>query len=395
MADKPKMIYRRFGSTEINMPVITCGGMRFQQSWDDFDEKAIEAQVQENLEACVQYAFANGINHFETARGYGSSELQLGRILPDLPRDEIIVQTKIGPKDSEDEFLRTFDTSLKNLRLDYVDLFAVHGINAPFLLRKTLKGGIMQALRRLQEEGRIRHIGFSTHGPTDVIIQAIETGEFSYVNLHWFYFDQKNLPAIEAAARHDMGVFIISPNDKGGKLYEPPEKLVRLCEPLTPMGFNDLFCLADKRVHTLSMGVAKPQDFDEHLAILPHLPQAAATIAPILNRLHDEAVKVHGQEWVEHWQEGLPENCGNAPLYHIVRMMNMYRAYDMLAFGKMRYNLLGSGKHWFPGDKVDKLDFEALKKCLQNYRFADRIPQILREAHQLFNAADTKRLSES
>ena len=41
-----------------------------------------------------------------------------------------------------------------------------------------------------------------------------------------------------------MGVFIISPNDKGGKLQEPGEKIKSLCAPLTPMQFNDLYCLA-------------------------------------------------------------------------------------------------------------------------------------------------------
>jgi predicted aldo/keto reductase-like oxidoreductase len=49
-----------------------------------------------------------------------------------------------------------------------------------------------------------------------------------------------------------MGVFIISPNDKGGKLYDPPAKLVDLCPPLTPMQFNALYCLARPQVHTLS-----------------------------------------------------------------------------------------------------------------------------------------------
>jgi predicted aldo/keto reductase-like oxidoreductase len=52
-----------------------------------------------------------------------------------------------------------------------------------------------------------------------------------------------NSRALEAAVRHDMGVFIISTNDKGGKLYEAPEKLESLCSPLSPMAFNNLFCL--------------------------------------------------------------------------------------------------------------------------------------------------------
>jgi predicted aldo/keto reductase-like oxidoreductase len=76
-------------------------------------------------------------------------------------------------------------------------------------------------------------------------------------------------------------------------------------------------------------------------------------------------------------------------------MLNMYKAFDMLEYGKMRYNLLGNGGHWFPGDKVDKIDFAVLADALKNYRFADIVPEMLREAHTLFNAEDKKRLSES
>jgi uncharacterized protein len=391
------MIYRRFGQTELEMPVLSCGGMRYQQSWQDLEENGLDAKGQANLEACIHQAISHGINHIETARGYGSSEYQLGHVLPSLPRNEIIVQTKIGPKDSEDDFLKTFDLSMKHLQLDYVDLLGVHGINTPILLRKTLKGGTLKAVRRLQEEGRVRHVGFSTHGPTQTIVDAIETGEFSYVNLHWYYFDQCNWRAVEAATQRDMGVFVISPSDKGGKLYEPPQKLVDLCSPLTPMGFNDLFCLSHEQVHTISLGVARPSDFDAHVEILPMLSDAKATIAPVLQRLHEEAVAQLGADWVEHWQEGLPDikNVpGNIPLYHILRMLNMAKAYDMVGYAKMRYNLLGSGDHWFPGAKVKNVDWEALNSCLQDYRFASRIPDYLKEAHSTFNAEDQKRLSE-
>ena len=391
------MIYRRFGKTELQMPVLTCGGMRYQQSWEDLQDKGLDTEGQANLEACIHRAIGSGINHIETARGYGSSEYQLGLVLPSLPRDEIIVQTKIGPKDTEEEFLKTFDLSMEHLQLDYVDLLGVHGINTPMILRKTLKGGTLKAIRKLQDEGRVRHVGFSTHGPTQTIVDAINTGEFSYVNLHWYYFDQCNWPAIEAATQRDMGVFIISPNDKGGKLYEPPQKLVDLCAPLTPMGFNDLFCLADDRVHTLSQGVARPTDFDAHLAILPHVENATHVIAPVLERLHDEAVRQLGADWIRHWQEGLPDTKhvpGNVPLYHVLRMYNMAKAYDMTGYGKMRYNLLGSGGHWFPGEKVDKLDWDALAECIKDYRFAERVPGILRETHDLLNAEDKKRQSE-
>ena len=75
MAYLPRMKYRRFGRTEIRMPVISCVGMRYQYKWQDVDPVAIPRDNQENLEATIRRAFELGINHFETARGYGSSEL--------------------------------------------------------------------------------------------------------------------------------------------------------------------------------------------------------------------------------------------------------------------------------------------------------------------------------
>src|SRR5271163_4418724 len=98
------MKYRRFGRTKLSMPVISCGGMRYQHSWKDEEAGGITAEGQANLEATIHRALELGINHIETARGYGTSEVQLGRILPSIPRDKIIVQTKIGPGATHKEF---------------------------------------------------------------------------------------------------------------------------------------------------------------------------------------------------------------------------------------------------------------------------------------------------
>src|SRR6516225_11184583 len=105
------MHYRRFGRTGLTMPVISCGGMRYQFKWQDVAPADIPKANQANLEACIHRAVELGINHIETARGYGSSEMQLGRVLPTFPRNNIIVQTKVGPKPTAKEFLRTFETS--------------------------------------------------------------------------------------------------------------------------------------------------------------------------------------------------------------------------------------------------------------------------------------------
>jgi predicted aldo/keto reductase-like oxidoreductase len=77
--------------------------------------------------------------------------MQLGRILPSFPREKLIVQTKVAPMASTDDFLRTFDRSMKYLRLDYVDLLSLHGINnRQFQEHSLRKGGCLPQRSRTQ-----------------------------------------------------------------------------------------------------------------------------------------------------------------------------------------------------------------------------------------------------
>lgn len=385
------MEYRRFGKTEFQMPILTCGGMRFQQSWKSGD--TITDDRQKTLEACVRRALELGINHFETARGYGTSEEQLGRILPGLPRDEILVQTKIGPMADVEKFKAAFEKSIGFMKLDYLDLFSFHGVNNEEALDNAMR--CLDTAQKWKEEGRIRAIGFSTHGSCDCIVKVIETGAFDYVNLHWYYIFQENRPAIEAAMRHDMGVFIISPNDKAGKLYEPSDKLVELTAPLHPMVFNSLFCLSHPGVHTLSIGVSKPQDFDAHVQTIEKVAQAGELVAPIVERLENEMAAVLGNEWAASWREGLPEwhaTPGEINVPWILRLRNLALAYDMVAYGKMRYNMLGNGGSWFPGNDAGNLNGLDLGPCLKSSPHAEAIPAALKEAHNLLSAEKGKRL---
>ena len=75
-------------------------------------------------------------------------------------------------------------------------------------------------------------------------------------------------------------------------------------------------------------------------------------------------------------------------------MRNLALAYDMIEYGKMRYNMLGNADHWFPGNKAGNLDTDALASTLSGSAHADAIPAALAEAHSMLNGGEGKRLQE-
>ena len=152
---------RRFGRTEIQMPVLSLGGMRFQQSWKDLDPKEINHQQQDILKETINRAAQAGLHHIETARHYGTSELQIGWALGQIEDPERILQTKIPPNDDPSIFEQELELSLSRLGSEKIDLLAIHGINLPEHLDMTIRpNGCLEIVRRWQKKGLVGHIGF-------------------------------------------------------------------------------------------------------------------------------------------------------------------------------------------------------------------------------------------
>jgi uncharacterized protein len=101
---------------------------------------------------------------------------------------------------------------------------------------------------------------------------------------------------------------------------------------------------------------------------------------------------------VKTWQEGLPhwqDTPNEINIRTILWLRNLAIGYDLLDYAKMRYNLLGNGSHWFPGNKAEGVERLNLRHCLASSPHAARIPALLAETHRLLVGDAAKRLSQS
>tara|TARA_B100001029_G_C15033347_1_gene438497 strand:+ start:294 stop:1493 length:1200 start_codon:yes stop_codon:yes gene_type:complete len=394
---------RRFGRTEIEMPVLSLGGMRFQKSWKELDESEITISEQNKLNNLIDMASAHGFEHVETARYYGTSELQLGYRIKNNGNPFNIIQTKIPPNNNVKIFEEELKTSFEKLGVNKINLLSIHGINTEEHLKQVLReNGCIEILKKWQKNNLIENIGFSTHGKSSLIEKAISSNAFDYVNLHWYFINQSNSNAIQLAKKYDLGVFIISPTDKGGHLHSPSEKLLNLCKPLHPIVFNDLFCLANENVHTLSVGISKESDFDYHLQAMDLLSEVEKYVPEIQRRLEKESMSTLGYEWYFNCFRNLP-NWQNTPgkinIPVLIWLSNLFDAWDMSEFVKSRYQLLGNANHWFPGNNSNELDINVSEKelldSIKNHIEPAKVISKLRSLKQKFGSQAVKRLSES
>jgi uncharacterized protein len=238
------------------------------------------------------------------------------------------------------------------------------------------EGGAAEALLRMAEQGLIGSVGFSTHARTATILSAIETGLFAFMNLHYYYFFQTHAPAVAAAAARDMGVFIISPNDKGGRLFNAPDGLRALTAPATPIQWNARFCLSHRAVHTLSFGMTAPAHFAEMRGIFPLADSLAGEDAAALARLDAQLERDPFSRYEGHELAGDPSGI-NVP--EVLRLRRLWKCYDMLDYGRYRYNMFANSDPWYPGALVTE---KTLRK-MDETRFPPGIDvkALLREAH--------------
>ncbi len=376
------MQYRRFGRTNLPISVFSLGTMRYLAS-------------EGNAQATLERGVALGINHLETARGYGKSEAFMGAALKaglGRPRSELYLMTKIAPTPTAAEMATAINESLQRLQVDYIDLLAIHGVNTwEHWSWVENPQGCMQVVEQAVQAGKIGHVGFSTHGPLEVILQAIASQRFAFVNLHYTYFQQRNGPAIALAHQQDMGVFLISPADKGGLLYTPSQTLMDLCAPFSPLHLNYRFLLSDPRISTLSVGPADPSELEVPLQVADQVGGLTEAEAAAIARLDQQQGMALGSDRCSQCFACLP--CPEViQIPEVLRLRNLAVAYDMQDFGRYRYGMFENAGHWFPGNKANRCTDcgDCLPRCPENLD----IPTLLRDTHDRLSGPPRRRLWE-
>jgi predicted aldo/keto reductase-like oxidoreductase len=184
--------YRTLGRTEFKVSDISMGCGRIN-----------EANV-------VRYAYDRGINYFDTAETYGNgeSERKIGDAMPHLDRKEVFITTKLWvvPETTQEEIVNRFNKCLDRMQTPYADALYLHGVGDVAIVTHA---GFHAAVEQLKQEGKLRHAGISSHGPSGdepdsmekVLCAAAEDGRFDLMLLSYNFMNREEGEKVLAACK--------------------------------------------------------------------------------------------------------------------------------------------------------------------------------------------------
>lgn len=158
------MRYKILGKTGLKVSELAFGAIQITR----IDQKdAIDL---------IRFAYDSGINLIDTANSYFNSEEILGEALKGI-REKVYIISKSGKRDKKN-FLQDLDTSLKRLKTDYIDIHFFHGISKNNEFDQIEGSGVIEALIKERDKGKVKFIGFSCHNPA-VIDRFFKVKDFS------------------------------------------------------------------------------------------------------------------------------------------------------------------------------------------------------------------------
>ncbi len=218
------MKYRNFCGEEIS--VFGFGAMRLPMKNMKIDrEKATEL---------IKYAIDNGVNYIDTAWPYhgGESEKFLGDcILSTELRNKVNIADKLPcfMINNKEKFNEYFNKQLDRLKVDYIDFYLLHSLNGP-IWDKMQSFDILDFVKKIKDEGKIRKIGFSFHGVYDDFKEIIDAYDWDFVQIQYNLLDenfQAGAKGIEYATEKNIPVIVMEPL-RGGSLANVPKEIEKI-----------------------------------------------------------------------------------------------------------------------------------------------------------------------
>ena len=195
------------------MQTIRLGKSSLEASRVGFGGIPIQRLTEGEAVTVVRRCLDLGVNFFDTAHGYTTSEERIGHALAVMTgrRDQYILATKTPARDRA-EAQRHLALSLSRLRTDYLDLWQFHNVSSFEAYEQVLgPGGAMEAARKAQKEGTVRHIGITSHS-IDVALRAVASGLFETVQFPFnFVTNEAAEQLLPLAQANDVGFIAMKP----------------------------------------------------------------------------------------------------------------------------------------------------------------------------------------
>ncbi|MBR6237269.1 MAG: aldo/keto reductase [Firmicutes bacterium] len=198
-----------------DISILGFGCMRFTQKGGRIDLDKAQEEILE--------AFNAGVNYYDTAYVYPGSEAAVGEIFERLGiRDKLYVATKLPHYHikSVEGAEKILEEELRRLRTDHIDYYLMHMLSDDKTWERLCAMGIDKWLRRKQEEGVIRQVGFSYHGNSDTFCRIVDAWDWDFCQIQYNYLDehsQAGRTGLLHAAEKGLPVIIMEPL-RGGKL---------------------------------------------------------------------------------------------------------------------------------------------------------------------------------
>ena len=228
------------GSTGITVPQNAFGALPIQRVSTEMAVKLLRR------------AYEGGMRFFDTARAYSDSEVKVGEAFDGM-REKVFIATKTGAKTPE-EVRSQLETSLKNLRTDYIDIYQFHCADQCY--RPGDGTGMYECMEELKKEGKIRHIGITAH-KLYIAEEAIESGLYETLQYPFSYLSSgKELALVKKCKEANMG-FIAMKGLAGGLINRSEAAMAFMTQ------FDNVLPI---------WGIQKEKELEEWLAFMEETP---------------------------------------------------------------------------------------------------------------------------